>query len=40
MTTIERIVLGVLFLVLVAALIKWKRPALWAKMTKPFKRKS
>ena len=34
-----RIALGVAFLALVLALIRWKRPSLWSKLTKPFRKK-
>lgn len=39
MDTIQRIVLGVMFFALVAAVVKWKRPTLWAKLTRIFRRK-
>jgi hypothetical protein len=35
-----RIVLGVVFFAIVAALIRWKRPTLWSKIVKPFIRTS
>jgi len=36
---VKQIVVGIAFFVVVALLVRWKRPALWAKLTKPFKKK-
>jgi hypothetical protein len=40
MDLFQRIALGVVFLAAVLALIRWKRPTLWGKLTGLFKKKA